>query len=91
MAEPDATVRIDDEHAGKLTNIAFGNADAVPPGHGREALGGHAEREERPGGGLLELEGGEKPLLRIGNHGERDIEAGFKISGLLGASQPDDD
>lgn len=90
MAEPDVTLCIDDEHPGKLTNIALGKAHAMPPGQSRQAFDSHADREERPCRGLFELESGKQPLLRIGNHGERDIEAGFKISGFPGAPQTDE-
>ena len=35
MAEPDTAAAVDDENPGQLTNIPFGNAYAVAPGHGR--------------------------------------------------------
>ena len=90
MAEADTAVAVDDENPGQLTDIPFGNAYAVAPGYDRQPLYGHADRQQATQGRLLEMEGPEESLMRIGNHAKWDLKLCFERCGFLRGSQADE-
>ncbi len=90
MAEPDTAAAVDDENPGQLTDIPFGNAYAVAPGHGRQPLYGHTDGQEAAQGRLLEMESPEEPLLWIGNHAKGNLKLVFEGCGFLRGSQTDE-
>lgn len=74
VPENDPPARVDNEDPGQLQNIADRLADPGAADHGRQSLDGDCRREHSQRGHALEVELSVERLLRIGDHGEGDVE-----------------
>lgn len=90
MAETEATGAIDDEGAGKLADIAFGDTHPLSFGHGCQPLDRQAGGQQPGKRRSPKIERREKPLLGIGNHGKGDVEALLEGRCLLTTSESDE-
>ena len=88
MAVKNPPIGIDNKYAGELTDIAAGDADAMPIEHGRQTLPDHAQGKQGFRGGLLELKATEEGFVRIRNYGKWHTELGFEGGRCLQGPQP---